>query len=68
MDTYLHHVHNHNLNIGYRKEVNFLLQFCLLEKAIYELGYEFNSRPSWAIIPLRGIQSIMNHKQKQVWG
>ncbi|MNR59130.1 hypothetical protein D3C85_1803200 [compost metagenome] len=48
-----------NLNIGYRKEIDFLLRYCLLEKAIYELGYELNSRPRWSVIPLRGIASIM---------
>ncbi|HWS60936.1 MAG TPA: hypothetical protein VN182_08410 [Flavobacterium sp.] len=48
-----------NLNIGYRKEIDFLLKYCLLEKAIYELGYELNSRPRWAVIPLTGIFSIM---------
>jgi len=48
-----------NLNIGYRKEIDFLLKYCLLEKAIYELGYELNSRPRWAVIPLTGIASIM---------
>jgi trehalose synthase-fused probable maltokinase len=48
-----------NLNIGYRNEIDFLLKYCLLEKAIYELGYELNSRPRWAVIPLTGIASIM---------
>lgn len=50
-----------NLNIGYTQEREFMLRFHLLEKAVYELGYELNSRPSWAIIPLRGIMSILNN-------
>jgi maltose alpha-D-glucosyltransferase/alpha-amylase len=49
-----------NLNLGYTKEREFILRYHLLEKAVYELGYELNSRPTWAIIPLRGIQSILN--------
>jgi maltose alpha-D-glucosyltransferase/alpha-amylase len=34
-----------------------LLDACVLEKAVYELGYELNSRPSWVRIPLAGILS-----------
>ena len=51
-----------NLNIGYIKEIEFLLQYCLLEKAVYELGYELNARPTWAIIPLKGISNILNQQ------
>lgn len=58
--TYVDHVQKNNLNIGYTKEIEFLLQYCLLEKAVYELGYELNSRPRWALIPLRGILQILN--------
>lgn len=47
------------LDIGYKPEIHYLLRYHLLEKAVYELGYELNSRPAWAIIPLRGIMKIM---------
>ena len=36
-----------------------LIRFFLLEKAIYELGYELNNRPEWVTIPIRGIQHIL---------
>ncbi|WP_264564091.1 maltokinase N-terminal cap-like domain-containing protein [Flavobacterium sp. N3904] len=62
LNTYTEVAQGGNLNIGYIKEIDFLLKYCLLEKAIYELGYELNSRPRWSVIPLRGIASIMNFK------
>jgi len=43
-----------------KRENEFLLQFHLLEKAIYELGYELNSRPAWVKIPLKGIQHVLS--------
>lgn len=60
METYIETAKSANLDIGYRNERIFLLKYCLLEKAIYELGYELNSRPKWTIIPLKGIANILN--------
>ena len=40
-----------------------LLQAFLLEKAIYEVGYELNNRPDWIEIPIRGVLQIMASKQ-----
>jgi maltose alpha-D-glucosyltransferase / alpha-amylase len=38
-----------------REELSVLLNVYLLEKAVYELGYELNHRPDWVRIPVRGI-------------
>ena len=64
LQTYTDVAQGGNLNIGYRKEIDFLLKYCLLEKAVYELGYELNSRPRWAVIPLTGTASIMEFNKK----
>lgn len=40
-------------------EIETLLQAFLLDKAIYELGYELNNRPDWIIVPVRGVQCIL---------
>jgi maltose alpha-D-glucosyltransferase/alpha-amylase len=40
-------------------ELSILLGAYLLEKAVYELGYELNNRPEWAGLPLRGILDLV---------
>jgi maltose alpha-D-glucosyltransferase/alpha-amylase len=40
------------------EQAHHLLNAYLLEKALYELLYELNNRPSWARIPLMGILSL----------
>ncbi|MFP3870118.1 MAG: putative maltokinase, partial [Syntrophobacteria bacterium] len=42
-----------------REEIQLLLDAYLLEKAIYEMGYELNNRPDWIKIPLGGIQELL---------
>lgn len=61
METYIVTIQDQNLSLGYNQERTFILKYHLLEKAIYELGYELNSRPRWTIIPLKGIANILNN-------
>ena len=45
-------------------EINFLLLIYLLEKAVYELGYEISYRPDWVKIPLKGIVNVIREIEK----
>jgi maltose alpha-D-glucosyltransferase/alpha-amylase len=42
-----------------RQELAVLLDAHLIEKAIYEVGYELNNRPHWLKIPLQGILQLL---------
>jgi maltose alpha-D-glucosyltransferase/alpha-amylase len=42
-----------------REEQKILLDAYVLEKAVYELGYELNTRPEWINIPILGILEIL---------
>jgi len=42
-----------------RGELKLLLDVFVLEKAVYELGYELNNRPDWVGIPLDGIADLL---------
>ena len=41
------------------EELKILLDAYLLEKAVYELGYELNNRPDWVKVPLQGILQLL---------
>jgi maltose alpha-D-glucosyltransferase/alpha-amylase len=44
-------------------ETRALLDVFLLEKLMYELSYELNSRPDWAGIPIRGLLEFLKAHQ-----
>lgn len=41
------------------EEIEILLNAFLLDKAVYEVGYELNNRPAWVVIPLKGIRQLL---------
>ena len=41
-----------------------LLDFHLLDKCVYELGYELNNRPDWLHIPLEGLLELLREEAR----
>ncbi|MBF0347025.1 MAG: maltose alpha-D-glucosyltransferase [Magnetococcales bacterium] len=42
-------------------EMDRLIQFFVIEKALYEMRYEMNNRPEWLSIPLSGLLQTLDH-------
>ncbi len=59
LSSYLQHAQPGGFLPSNREELNVLLDVYLLEKALYELGYELNNRPDWVHIPLAGILQLL---------
>ena len=47
------------------KQLATLLDALLLQKALYEIAYELNSRPDWVAIPLRGVLELAGDDASQ---
>ncbi len=59
LKAYLGVVAKANLLPSAPEDLQVLLDAHIIQKAIYELGYELNNRPAWAGIPLKGILQIL---------
>jgi len=40
-------------------DLELLVEFFLLEKCVYEIGYELDNRPAWIEIPLQGLLELL---------
>ncbi len=59
LNTYLDVMKETSLLPKNPDHLKILLDAFLLEKAIYEVGYELNNRPDWLKVPLQGIMQIL---------
>ncbi|MFH1560674.1 MAG: putative maltokinase, partial [Chloroflexota bacterium] len=44
------------------EDLSVMLDAYLLDKAVYEVGYELNNRPDWIGVPLRGILRLLEEE------
>ncbi len=63
LKSYLEHARDGGFLPADDEDLQILLDAFVLDKAVYELGYELNNRPGWARIPLRGILNVMQRPE-----
>jgi len=61
--SYLNGVEQAQLIPNDPEQMRVLLDAYLLEKAVYEIGYELNNRPDWLKVPLQGILQLMKAEE-----
>ncbi|MFC1910903.1 alpha-amylase, partial [Chloroflexota bacterium] len=59
LDSYLELIKPSGLLPDDPEKIKILLDAYLIEKAIYEIGYELNNRPEWLKVPIQGIINLM---------
>ena len=59
LGSYLDQTRQAGLLVASPEEIELLLGIHMLEKAVYELGYELNNRPDWLHVPLLGILELL---------
>jgi maltose alpha-D-glucosyltransferase / alpha-amylase len=60
LKTYLEETRSAGFLPASEEELEILLEAYVMEKAIYELGYEVNNRPEWLKIPLQGLLQLVS--------
>ena len=56
---YLERAHGTRIVPTSDADLNLMLEFFLLEKCVYEIGYELNNRPDWLEIPMRALLELL---------
>ncbi len=59
LGAYLHDLEGTRLVPATDVDRDRLLDFYLVEKVVYEIGYELENRPTWLSIPLRGLLRVL---------
>ena len=59
LTAYLNSIKEASLLPEDSEQLKILLDAFLLERAVYEIGYELNNRPDWLKVPLQGVLQLM---------